>query len=380
MRRSVNAPPAECDVAVIGGGFYGLRIAAMAAAAGQSTVLFERTDRFLSRASFVNQARVHGGYHYPRSVLTAMRAREHYARFSREFARAVQSDVQHVYAIARNQTKVGAREFAEFCRRIGAPLSAAPRTIAAKFDANAVEQAFLVEEAVFNAHTLADQVIEQALAAKVRCQPGAEVVALEPGSTRPLRVRWHAGAMDGVTEAGWVINATYAALNVVLERSGVTPIPLIHELTEVAIVRPPDSLRGYGVTVMDGPFWSSIPFPALSAYSLTHVRYTPHLRWRSDQADAAAAAHAAAAARTSHAPLMLRDAQRFLPVMHEARYVTSLWETKTVLPRSAGDDSRPMLVRQHADAPGLISVLGAKIDSVYDVEDELRDLIAREGR
>ena len=127
---------------------------------------------------------------------------------------------------------------------------------------------------------------------------------------------------------------------------------------------------------MDGPFWSCIPFPSLSAYSLTHVRYTPHLRWRSSQADAVDVARAATAPRTSHAPLMLRDAQRFLPVMREARHVTSLWETKTVLPRSAGDDSRPILVHRHADAPGLISVLGAKIDSVYDVEDELRDLLA----
>jgi hypothetical protein len=71
---------------------------------------------------------------------------------------------------------------------------------------------------------------------------------------------------------------------------------------------------------------------------------------------------------------MQRDAERFLPFMRDAVYGSSLWETKTVLPRSAGDDSRPILVRQHDDAPGLVSVLGAKIDSVYDVEDELRDL------
>ena len=61
--------------------------------------------------------------------------------------------------------------------------------------------------------------------------------------------------------------------------------------------------------------------------------------------------------------------------MRGAMHLHSLWETKTVLPRSAGDDGRPILVRQHHDATGLISVLGAKIDSVYDVEDALRDLI-----
>jgi hypothetical protein len=72
---------------------------------------------------------------------------------------------------------------------------------------------------------------------------------------------------------------------------------------------------------------------------------------------------------------MQRDAERFLPCMRDAQHMTSLWETKTVLPRSAGDDSRPILVRRHADAPGLFSVLGGKIDGVYDVEDELRAVI-----
>ena len=378
----MNAPsgggvPADVDVAVIGGGFYGLRIGAMTAGASHSAALFEREQRFLGRASFNNQARVHGGYHYPRSVLTAMRARHLYARFQREFASAVDGEFQHVYAIARHQTKVRAREFAEFCRRIGAPLSAAPRALAEHFDASTVEQTFLAEEAVFDAHRLADQAMASALDAGVRCLPGSEVVGLEPGSARRLRLHWRSGANRGTTDADWVVNATYSALNDLLTQSGLAPIPLIHELTEIAIVRPPAALRGYGVTVMDGPFWSCLPFPALGAYSLTHVRYTPHMRWRSDDADAASRAHAAAAQSpaASYASLMQRDAERFLPIMRETQYVTSLWETKTVLPRSAGDDSRPILVRQHVDAPGLISVLGGKIDSVYDVEDELRDLM-----
>ena len=150
--------PADADVTVIGGGFYGLRLAAMSAGAGQSTIVCERDAHFLARASFNNQARVHGGYHYPRSVLTAMRARQHYARFHEDFGNAILADFQHVYAIARNQSKVRASEFVEFCRRIEAPLVPAPRAIAELFDTSAVEQAFVAQETVFNAHTLADLV------------------------------------------------------------------------------------------------------------------------------------------------------------------------------------------------------------------------------
>jgi hypothetical protein len=68
---------------------------------------------------------------------------------------------------------------------------------------------------------------------------------------------------------------------------------------------------------------------------------------------------------------MIRDATRFLPAISGARYVESLFEIKGIMPRSEQDDSRPILFRESADIPGLITVLGAKIDSVYDVEAEL---------
>jgi hypothetical protein len=65
-----------------------------------------------------------------------------------------------------------------------------------------------------------------------------------------------------------------------------------------------------------------------------------------------------------------------LPAMRAARYVDSLWEVKSVMPRSEQDDSRPILLRRSAEHPACITVLGAKIDSVYDVEDALRKLLA----
>lgn len=368
---SDRPPCADGSVVVVGGGFYGLRIAAMTALAGLDTVLVEREPRFMSRASFNNQARVHGGYHYPRSVLTAIRARSLYARFHSEFSAALGGEFRHIYAIARQQTLVGAREFAEFCRRIGAPLSPAPREVAARFDTTTIEQVFFADEGVFDAHRLADIAITAAVHAGVRCITDTEATAVEAGRHRRLRLRLtRAGETESI-EADWVINASYADLNGLLVRSGLTPISLVHELAELAIVQPPPSLVGAGVTVMDGPFWSCLPFPVLHAHSLSHVRYTPHARWNSGEVGPTAPD----GNRASHAMLMQRDAARFLPAMRDARYVSSLWETKTVLPRSVGDDGRPILVHRHADAVGLVSVLGGKIDSVYDVEDELRDLL-----
>jgi len=125
-----------------------------------------------------------------------------------------------------------------------------------------------------------------------------------------------------------------------------------------------------GVTVMDGPFWSAMPFPATGDHSLSHVRYTPHCRWLDGGASGRDVRGEAVlrTPRASRVPHMQRDAARYLPEMASARHVRSLWEVKTILPRSEMDDSRPILTRGVPGAEGLVTVLGAKIDSVYDVE------------
>ena len=65
--------------------------------------------------------------------------------------------------------------------------------------------------------------------------------------------------------------------------------------------------------------------------------------------------------------------------MGMARYVRSFFEVKTTLPQSEHDDSRPILFRPCAELPGLVSVIGGKIDNVYDLPRELDELL-QQGR
>src|SRR5689334_1044638 len=136
---------------------------------------------------------------------------------------------------------------------------------------------------------------------------------------------------------------------------------------------------GAAVTVMDGPFFSLMPYPSRGLFTLSHVRYTPHCSWH-DAADAPIYdGDPHLLNRASRFVHMASDAARYLPVMRTARYVDSLWEVKTVMPRSEQDDSRPILLRRSVEHPACITVLGAKIDSVYDVEEALRKLLAVEA-
>ena len=152
-----------------------------------------------------------------------------------------------------------------------------------------------------------------------------------------------------------------------LATSEIAPIPLKHELTEMCAVEVPDEIKRIGLTVMCGPFFSVMPFPSLGLHSFSHVRYTPHHEWMDARGQAGQATEFFDAAPEASAwEHMRKDAARYIPILNECRYQRSLWEVKTVLPRSETDNSRPILFRPDHGIRGLHCILGGKIDNIYD--------------
>ncbi|MEM1129223.1 MAG: FAD-binding oxidoreductase, partial [Pseudomonadota bacterium] len=154
-------------------------------------------------------------------------------------------------------------------------------------------------------------------------------------------------------------------INSVLDLAGLPRAHLKYELAEIALVEPPPALNGLGVTIMDGPFFSCMPYPVESLYSLTHVRYTPHSSWT----DGDMPVRATPDTQVAH---MIRDGQRFLPCLAEAEYKRSIFDIKTVLLNNEQDDGRPILYQQRPENSRVISILGGKIDNIYDLFDLVR--------
>ncbi len=374
------------DALVVGGGFFGASVALMLAERGLRVALLEREPELLARASYVNQARVHGGYHYPRSILTGLRSRANLPVFRRDFSDCVVGDLSHYYAVARKLSSVTARQFELFCRRIGAPLDPAPAAVRRLFEPSLVEQVYLADEPAFDALRLRDRLRERLAAARVDVRCGWWALSVrEAAGGLAVRARDRGGG-EVDFPAARVFNCTYSAINHLLARSGVEPVSLRLELTEMAVVDPPPALAGAAVTVMCGPFFSLMPFPPLGRFTLSHVRYTPHFSWEERPGSPAPAAvldhpHAArppggfiplggASPRPSNGDRMIRDARRYLPCLADCRQVGSLWEVKTVLPQCEANDARPILFKPHP-VPGLFSIMGGKIDNVYDLPREL---------
>lgn len=350
----------------------------------QRILILERESGLLLRASYANQARVHNGYHYPRSLLTALRSRVNAPRFLDEYHECVDRAFTKVYAIGRVGTKVSAGQFTAFCARIGARLERAPAAVRRLFNPLLVEDVFLAQEYAFDPVKLAARLRDDLSSAGVEVQLGCSVTRVAPAGER-VAVHWQSGGDAGFVTARQVYNCTYSELNRLLSASSLPSIPLRHELAELALVDVPPPLDHMGITIMDGPFWSLMPFPARGVHTLSHVRYTPHYSWEDHPDDAFVDRHPYARRvppPTKYAH-MIKDAERYVPALRDCRYVDSLFEVKTVLPSSDVDDSRPILFRAHHGLRNFTCVLGAKIDNIYDVLAEMtteRQEVGAHGR
>src|SRR5687767_2065339 len=99
--RAEGARGMDCnyDALIVGGGFYGCEMAVRLRQRLPRVLLVEGDAQLLGRASYHNQARIHNGYHYPRSLLTALRSRLSYARFKTDYADCVADQFEKYYAI-----------------------------------------------------------------------------------------------------------------------------------------------------------------------------------------------------------------------------------------------------------------------------------------
>jgi glycine/D-amino acid oxidase-like deaminating enzyme len=354
---------ADVDIVVIGGGFYGCALALYLRSVANSIVVLEAKDGLLARASRVNQARVHAGFHYPRSFVTALRSRIMQEHFARDFHDAIVSDYDMLYAIAARRSKVSPARFWRMFQSVHAPIAPAGPRHRSLFDRKLVDEVFLCKEFAFDWSILRDRLTERLTACGIQVMLGARVEDITVNGDRMVLAL---GSGDVVT-GRQVFNVTYANINSLLLRNHLPPLPLKYELAEIALVRPPPELEGCAVTVMDGPFFSTMPYPAQRLYSLTHVRYTPHYAWLDDSAGSPADQVAANLPRRTRWRHMMMDASRYVPCLRDLRYEGSLFDVKTVWIGSESDDGRPILIHRHRDGPLLCSVLGSKIDNIYDL-------------
>lgn len=93
-------------IRVLGGGWYGCHISVALLQRGHDVVLYEQKPRLFSGASGANPARLHLGFHYPRSGLTRRACLDHHERFMSTYGWMTRGVATNVYAVAKDESQV----------------------------------------------------------------------------------------------------------------------------------------------------------------------------------------------------------------------------------------------------------------------------------
>lgn len=372
------------DKLIIGAGLYGLYSALYCAKRGQQVTVLEIEAEPFARATYVNQARVHMGYHYPRSLATAMKSAGYFRRFVEDYGFCIHSDFQQIYATAQSFSWTDAEEFKKFCRDAGIFCRELPVT--QYFNEGMCDGAFLTEEYTYDAHILRDFLLDElAKHNGVRLCYERNIERIERrGNDYEITALCH--GKEECYRAPFVLNATYASVNQILQKVQGTAsgdFGLKYELCEIILCRANDELKDLGITVMDGPFFSIMPFGKTGFHSLTSVTFTPH-RTSYDKIPRFACTDKGLCRNgwlgncdfceerpESAWGYMSALARKYLRDVYAFSYEKSLFSMKPILKASEIDDSRPTVIKVASEHPAFVSVLSGKINTVYDLDEFL---------
>lgn len=366
----------EYDHIIIGAGIYGMYAAKILAERGQKVLILECEKGPFRRASYINQARVHYGYHYPRSYSTALKSSGYFERFCDDFSFAINRSFKKIYAMSSRYSLTSGEQFRKFCRQTNIPCNEIePEKY---FNKNTIESAFETSEFAFDAELICNyfmNLLTEKLHVEFRFNTYIEHVE-EIGDAYKLKIN------DGsYLTAHNVLNSTYASINQLNDLFGFEKFKIKYEIAEVILCKVSRNISDVGITVMDGPFFSVMPFGITGNHSLTSVTFTPHVSCYEDLPrfkcqglnrecnDRHLQNCNACSARPATAfPYMHQMAKKYLSEDIDIKYKSSLFAIKPILRASEIDDSRPTLIKAFSKEPGYTAVLSGKINTIYDLE------------
>lgn len=370
------------DRVIIGAGLYGLYSALFCAKLGEKVLVLEYDSAPFKRATYINQARVHMGYHYPRSYSTAIKSAHYFNRFMKDYEFCVLTEFDKIYATSANFSWTNAEQFRKFCKVSEIPCDDV--NVSKYFNDGMCDGAFLTKEYTYDANILKEYFLKElSKYNNVELRFSSRINSIKKNKTNfQLKMK------DGqIYETDFLLNATYASCNQILNMLGYEPFKIKYELCEIILCNVSEKLRNVGITVMDGPFFSIMPFGKTGYHSLTSVTFTPHMTSYESlprfecQNRSNGFCSPYQLGNCNDCPVkpksawtyMSSMAKKYLKEEYKFEYAGSLFSMKPILKASEIDDSRPTIIKQYSNNPTFISVFSGKINTVYDLDEVLNN-------
>ena len=171
-------------------------------------------------------------------------------------------------------------------------------------------------------------------------------------------------------DADVVINATYGASNYLTEQLGILVPERQYEYTAVPIIEL--DIDKIGITIMDGPFLTILPFGTTNKFLLYHVDLSVidsevstklNLEWLVKETSPLSKIN-----KEEYFNMMIKQCKNFIPVLKNSKLIDFLEGPRMVLPRSDHSDARPSLI---TETNNYIEVFSGKIDHSIWVAEEI---------
>lgn len=336
-------------IGIVGAGWYGCHLGSVLLQLGHDVTIYEAAAEVLPRASALNQARLHAGYHYPRCYATRSETAACFKRFMATYPHFTRAIEKNIYAVSQARSVMDFTTYTHIMRALGLNFT---EVDAADYGLTRVDGAINTEE----------RSLDFGMArAHFRVKLGSSLKLDRPVSK--VRENGAQAIIDGET-FDLAINCTWCALD-----TGMPVEDIFYEPTTLFYYEATEPFYG-ALTTMDGDCFSVYPYQD-NVFTLSHVAHTP----RGQFSNYAAADHVnnslTSAGLDTIRNRMVAEVVREFPSFPERfRYagVQKSIKTKYVNARA----SRETIVARHGR---IITVLSGKIDTIFIAEDAVRDMV-----
>ncbi len=368
------------DFVIVGGGIFGCFAALYLAKKGLRVCILEKEKELFKKASIVNQARLHSGYHYPRSVATAVMSDDNKARFTKEHEAFINFKFEKYYAIDRFGSLTDAAQFERFCDYIS--IKCKPVNKHPLFNFHRLESLYTTTEYTFDPILIAEFYKEKLQeASSIEIRKSIRILnAISNKNYWNIEVQNLENEAVEIIESPNVINATYSGSNGINQQFGVDEINLMHEISEIAFVTSPQ-LKNIGLTIMDGQFGSLMPYGKSELLSLSSVAYTHHKvsfentpQFDCQNENPTCQPNFLSNCNFCHAKPISNQRKMISQISHyfsnevNLNYFTSLFTIKSKLKANYIDDGRPTEISCLQENPHFYCIFAGKINSIYEIE------------
>lgn len=354
-------------VIVLGGGLFGLSIAIHLRKMGKNVIVIEKEKDILTKASKINQNRIHFGYHYPRSKETASQSLNGIISFYHYFKNAISSTFENYYLVSKYDSNVSALEFVEFCDALGIShdISYPDQKY---FNSEVIETSFLVREPIFD-YLQIKRVLKKLIQDnKLKVLTNTLVTKIDYNGEY-FKILDNHGKLH---ESEYVINATYSGVNEILEM-------VDHKINlkfQDVILPIYTSKHRIGLTLMDGPFCSVLPKGNSSSQSiLSNVKHS--VIAEADTKLGLKSLRHSSKIINEHVSGIYEESSHYFPFLkHEVQHNYN-WRTVKALPLNL-DDARVSEIYYHPHLANFYTILSGKVTTCWKIAFEINALINKE--